>query len=69
MGPIVLLVLPLAVLSLGLMLFSLRDLYRRPNEGVRGGNRWVWGAVILTGTLGSILYLVVGRLEAPVRDE
>ena len=68
MGPIVL-IAPLAALSLGLMLFSLRDLYRRPNDGVRGGNRWVWGAVILTSTLGSLLYLALGRLEPRVRDE
>ena len=69
MGPVVLLA-PLVVLSLGLMLFSLRDLYRRPDEGVTGGNRWVWGAVILFGnTVGSILYLSLGRQEPPVGDE
>ncbi len=69
MGPVVL-IAPLVVLSLALMLFSLRDLYRRPGSGVTGGNRWAWGAVILFGnTVGSILYLSLGRQEPPGRDE
>ena len=61
---------PLVVVSLGLILFSLRDLHNRPDAGVRGSNRWVWLAVILFGnTLGSILYLSLGRQEPPVSDE
>ena len=65
-----LLLAPLVVLSLGLILFSLRDLVSRPDEGVAGGNRWVWGALILFGNItGSIVYLALGRREPRLKDE
>jgi phospholipase D-like protein len=54
---------PLIVLSLILLVVSLVDLVRR--EHVTGGNKWLWLAVIiLLGTIGQIVYLVLGRQDA-----
>ena len=41
------LLLPLLVLQLGLQVAAVWDLVHR--EKVRGGNKWVWGAVIVLG--------------------
>ena len=56
----------LATLELGLDVFALVDLARRPKNTVALGNKWVWVAIILlVNLLGAILYLVVGRQPAP----
>jgi hypothetical protein len=58
---IVLLVLPIAVIEIGLIVFALRDLLR-PERRVRGDSKLLWGIVIVfVGILGPILYVVVGR--------
>ena len=55
------LLVPLAVLQLGLGLFAFVDLLRR--ERVKGP-KWLWGlAVLCIGFIGPILYFVVGREE------
>ena len=54
---------PLLVLQLILIVVALRDLLR-PERKVRGGNKWIWGVVIVLGELlGPLIYLAVGRLE------
>jgi hypothetical protein len=56
------LLLPLLLLQLGLQVAAIYDLVRR--EKVRGGNKWVWGAVIVLGeALGPLAYFLVGREE------
>lgn len=56
------LLIPILIIDLGLIAVALWDLYKR--ERVKGGNKWVWLAVILLiGTFGPIIYLVVGREE------
>jgi len=58
----ILLIIPLAVIQLGLLGFALYDLVKRTR--VRGGNKLVWGLVIvLVGIIGPIVYLTVGREE------
>ncbi len=58
----VLLILPLGVIELGLLAFALNDLIRR--KRVKGGNKWVWAALIVFISLvGPILYFVLGRGE------
>jgi lipopolysaccharide export LptBFGC system permease protein LptF len=53
---------PLVVIELALLIYCLVDLIRR--ETVTGGNKLVWAAVIIVlGTLGQIVYLIVGRGE------
>jgi hypothetical protein len=53
---------PIVVIVAALLIYCLYDLIRR--ESVTGGNKLVWAAVIiLLGTLGQIVYLVVGRGE------
>ena len=60
---ILLLVLPIALIELGLILFALRDLVR-PERHVRGDSKLMWGILIVViGMLGPILYLTVGRRE------
>jgi hypothetical protein len=57
-------ILPLALLDLGMVIYCIIDLYR-PARRVRGGNKLPWLLVILlVGTLGWIIYLLVGREEA-----
>jgi hypothetical protein len=59
--PLVLLLLPIALIELGLIIFSLYDL-TRPDRAVRGGNKVVWVIIILfLNLLGPLLYLTVGR--------
>jgi hypothetical protein len=56
------LLIPILIIDLGLIAVALWDLYKR--ERVKGGNKWVWLAVILLiSTFGPIIYLVVGREE------
>ncbi len=57
-----LLLLPLILLQLGLMLGALIDLSRR--ERVAGGNKLVWGLVIVfVNTLGPLAYFAFGRKD------
>lgn len=49
--------IPLVVLQIGLMVYSLVDLYRR--KKVRFNNKFIWVLIILCFTLfGSIVYLL-----------
>lgn len=55
------LLIPLVIIQLGLMLFALVDLIRRPKTR---GPKWAWAlAIVLINLIGPILYLVVGRDE------
>jgi hypothetical protein len=54
-------IIPLVVLQLTLMAFALWDLTRGERR-VKGGNKLVWGAVIVFGQLlGPLVYFLVGR--------
>ena len=54
------LILPLVIIQLGLMGFALWDLIKR--EKVKGGNKIIWGVVIVVvNYIGPILYFIVGR--------
>jgi hypothetical protein len=56
-------IIPLLVLQLTLMAFALWDLTRAERR-VKGGNKLVWGAVIVLGQLlGPLVYFLVGREE------
>ncbi|MCI0397838.1 MAG: PLD nuclease N-terminal domain-containing protein [Chloroflexi bacterium] len=56
------LLIPLALIQLGLMIVALVDLARRP---ATRGPKWVWVLVILfvNAGIGPILYFVLGRGE------
>ncbi len=52
---------PIIILQLALMIAALVDLVRRERTK---GPKWMWALVILlVGTLGPIIYFVVGREE------
>jgi hypothetical protein len=56
-------IVPLLVLDLILMSIALVDLFRREPERVRGP-KWVWALVsIIVGTIGPIIYFVIGRKD------
>jgi len=55
--------IPLLIIQFGLMIGALIDLLRR--EQVVGGNKWLWGGIILfISYIGPILYFVIGRKES-----
>jgi hypothetical protein len=60
---VVLILLPLVVIELGLVVFSLVDLFK-PERRVIGDNKLVWALIIvLVGTIGPIVYLLAGRKQ------
>jgi hypothetical protein len=55
------LLIPIALLELGLMIFCLVDIVRREKTK---GPKWMWIViVVLVNLLGSIAYLLIGREE------
>ena len=60
--------IPLFLLEMGLLVFALIDVIRRPN--VRGNNKVVWILIIvLINVIGPIIYLAVGRKESAVDSD
>jgi Phospholipase_D-nuclease N-terminal len=60
---LLLILLPLVVIELGLVVFSLVDLLK-PERRVIGDNKLVWALIIvLVGTIGPIVYLLAGRKQ------
>ena len=58
------LLIPLLVLQVALIAVGLFDL-TRPERRVRGGNKLVWGLVIVFGELiGPLVYFLFGREDA-----
>jgi hypothetical protein len=56
--------LPLILIELGLVVFSLLDL-ARPDRRVLGDNKLIWAAVIiLVATIGPIIYLLAARKQS-----
>lgn len=59
--PLIPLLIPVALLQLGLLVYALADLLRR--ERTRGP-KWAWALVILfISLIGPVAYLVFGREE------
>ena len=53
--------IPIIVLQLGLLVFALIDLARRPKAN---GPKWLWVIIIvLINIIGPIVYFLVGRRE------
>jgi hypothetical protein len=62
LGQLIALLIPLVLVELGLLAFALYDLVKR--KRVRGGNKWVWGIIIVVVEIfGPVLYFVLGREE------
>jgi hypothetical protein len=60
---LLLILLPLVLIELGLLVFSLIDLLK-PERRVVGDNKLLWALVIvLVGTIGPIVYLLAGRKQ------
>jgi Phospholipase_D-nuclease N-terminal len=60
---VIVILLPLVVIEVGLVVFSLIDLFR-PERRVVGDNKLIWALVIvLIGTIGPIVYLLAGRKQ------
>ncbi len=63
-GELIAILAPLLILQLALMGVGLYDL-TRPDRRVKGGNKWVWGIVIVLGELlGPLVYFLFGREDA-----
>ncbi|MCL1885192.1 MAG: PLD nuclease N-terminal domain-containing protein [Dehalococcoidia bacterium] len=62
LGAFILMLIPIAILEYGLMIWALVDVIRR--EYVRGNKKIVWILVIvLVGIIGPIVYFLVGRAD------
>jgi hypothetical protein len=60
---LLLILLPLVLIELGLVVFSLVDLFK-PERRVVGNNKLLWALIIvLVGTIGPIVYLLAGRKQ------
>jgi hypothetical protein len=60
---LLLILVPLLVIELGLVVFSLVDLFK-PERRVIGDNKLVWALIIvLVGTIGPVVYLLAGRKQ------
>jgi len=60
---LLLILLPLVLIEVGLVVFSLVDLFK-PERRVIGDNKLVWALIIvLVGTIGPIVYLLAGRKQ------
>ena len=56
---------PIILIELGLAAAAMVDLIRRDKTAVAGGNKLLWGAIILfVGFVGPIVYFIVGRKES-----
>jgi len=56
---------PIILIELGLGVAAMVDLIRRDKAAVAGGNKLLWGAIILfVGFVGPIVYFIVGRKES-----
>lgn len=61
--PILPVIIPVVILQLVLIVLGLYDL-TRPDRRVRGGNKWVWGLIIvLLNLIGPVIYFLAGREE------
>jgi len=61
---VLLLLLPIALIQLGLLVYALVDLFK-PERRVVGDSKLVWALVIvLINVIGPLVYLVAGRREA-----
>lgn len=61
----------LVVLQIGVVIWALVDLFKRPAAQVRWGNKIVWAAVVIllsNSFIGPIVYFAFGRIPA-VADE
>lgn len=58
------LILPLAVLQIGLQIYALINLFVQNHGRTRNLNGPIWGVIIVLGSLlGAVLYLLLGRSE------
>jgi hypothetical protein len=56
------LIIPIILLQIGLQIYALIDLSRQPK--VRGGNKWIWVAVILLLEIfGPIIYFLFAKKD------
>ncbi len=61
--PILPVIIPVVILQLVLLVLGLYDL-TRPDRRVRGGNKLVWGLIIvLINLIGPAIYFLAGREE------
>lgn len=62
-----LLVAAIGAIDLGLTVWALVDIVRRPR--VTGGYKWMWVIVVLAiEPIGALVYLALGRAETPFAD-
>jgi hypothetical protein len=59
----------LAVLEMGLLVWALVDILKRPESQLTGGKRWVWIVVVAAvNIVGPIIYFAAGRQPSLVAD-
>jgi Na+/proline symporter len=56
-----------AIVQIGVEVYAIIDIIRRPADRIVGEKKWVWIVLVLfVNLIGGIIYLVVGRKPAEV---
>lgn len=67
--PMLAMLVVLALVQIGLEIYAIIDIVRRPVDRITGGNKLLWIIVVLfINMIGAIVYLAVGRKPAPAQD-
>lgn len=65
----VILIVGIWLAQVGLMLWALIDLVRRPSDQIRGAMKWPWVLLVLfLNLVGPVIYLTVGRVAPQAAD-
>lgn len=67
--PMIVMLAAVVLVQLGLEIYAIIDIIRRPVDRITGGNKLLWIVVVLfINMVGAIVYLAVGRKPAPAQD-
>lgn len=65
--PVLIALIVLSVVQVGVEVYAIIDIIRRPSDRIVGEKKWIWVVLVLfVNLIGAIIYLVVGRKPAEI---